>query len=397
MRLNPALEATIAAPIMVAQGWIKGRTFPEDKPLINMAQGVPSGPPPETLRQAMAEAMAGSEGHLYGPVLGNTDLREAIADRWSMAYGAALTPDDVAVTAGCNQAFCAALSTVAAAGDAVLLPSPYYFNHLMWCQMNGIEAQMQPVNLAEGALPDVEHAASLLTERTRAIVLVTPNNPTGAVYPPALIDAFFDLAAERGIALILDETYRDALEPGTPPHPLFQRPDWRETLIHLYSFSKVYRLTGHRTGAMIAGPRVLAETEKFLDTVSICAPQLGQAAAVFGLQNLGDWVAAERQTVTGRLASLKQAAARLPSGWEIASAGAFFAYLRHPFEQSSAELAPDLVDCQSLLALPGTLFAPPRETGGDGSAERHFRLAFANADAAGINAAIDRLAAYSPA
>src|SRR5690606_16016064 len=104
----------------------------------------------------------------------------------------------------------------------------------------------------------------LAGRRTRAIVLVSPNNPGGAEYPAETLRAFRDLARRRGIALILDETYRDFDSRTGPAHDLFADPDWDEVLVQLYSFSKAYRLTGHRVGAMAASPRLLAEAEKFL-------------------------------------------------------------------------------------------------------------------------------------
>jgi hypothetical protein len=105
-------------------------------------------------------------------------------------------------------------------------------------------------------------------------------------YPPALIRAFFELARARGLALIVDETYRDYLDSDAAPHDLFADPDWDDTLVHLYSFSKAYRLTGHRVGALMASEARLAEVEKFLDTVAICPPQVGQIGALWGMRNL---------------------------------------------------------------------------------------------------------------
>ena len=115
-------------------------------------------------------------------------------------------------------------------------------------------------------------------------MLISPNNPTGAVYPRETIHAFYELAQQRGIALILDETYKDFLPEGERPHELFGDPDWRGTLVHLYSFSKVFALTGYRVGGVTAGAGLMAEIEKAMDCVSICPPRLGQEAALYGLQ-----------------------------------------------------------------------------------------------------------------
>src|SRR5690606_8271339 len=143
----------------------------------------------------------------------------------------------------------------------------------MHCQMSGIT----PVPLPTSAelLPDLEAAKALITPRTKAIVMVTPNNPAGVEYPPQLIDAFRDLCRQHGLALVIDETYRDFHASPDAPHDLFIDPDWDDTVIQLYSFSKAYRLTGHRVGAVLTSPARLAEIEKYIDTVTICPNQLG--------------------------------------------------------------------------------------------------------------------------
>ena len=181
----------------------------------------------------------------------------------------------MAITAGCNQAFCLAMAALARPGDQVVLPLPYYFNHRMWLDATGIEALHPAFRPDAGGVPDVEEVARLITDRTRAIVLVTPNNPTGAIYPAETLRAFYDLAKRRGIALVLDETYIDFLPTDDRPHDLFEDPDWASTVVHLYSFSKVFAITGHRVGALTAGPALMAQIEKAMDCVAICAPRIG--------------------------------------------------------------------------------------------------------------------------
>ncbi len=390
--LSPRARATTPPPVMEARRWIAGRSFPADRPLLNLSQAAPVDPPPEALRAAMGEMLHDPACHLYGPVLGLPALREEIAERWSTAYGGAVAPEDVAITAGCNMAFCASLSTIAAAGDAVMLPLPWYFNHKMWLDLMGIETV--PIPCTPDMIPDIEAARARLTTRTRAIVLVSPNNPTGAEYPAPLVAEFARLARSAGAALILDETYRDFDSRGGAPHGLFADPDWREVLVHLYSFSKAFRLTGHRVGAIIASPARLAEAEKFLDTVEICAPQLGQRAALWGLRNLGDWVHEERAEILRRRDAIGAVFKALP-GWQLLCSGAYFAFVRHPFAAPSDRLAQHLVKAQSLLMLPGTMFGPSLAEGGDGAAERTLRIAFANADRAGIGTLGARLAAFT--
>ena len=216
-------------------------------------------------------------------------------------------------------------------------------------------------------------------------MLVSPNNPAGVEYPAETLRAFLDLARDRGVALIVDETYRDFHSAPDPVHDLFTDPDWASTLIQLYSFSKAYRLTGHRVGAMVADEARLAQAEKVLDTVAICAPQLGQRAALWGMRNLAQWLAGERAEILARGEAMRAAVADLP-GWEVEGSGAYFAYLRHPFAAPSDEVARALVRQAAVLALPGTMFAP------EGGGGRHLRVAYANLDAAGIGRLARRLA-----
>lgn len=393
--LNLNLARVLDPPIMEALGWVRSAEFPADLPLLNLSQAAPVDPPPAPLIRAMADAALNDpKAHLYGPVLGDTALREQIAAHWSAIYGATVEPSEVAITAGCNQAFCTAVATLCAPGDAVMLPVPWYFNHKMWLDMNGLTAV--PIPCGPAMLPDLEAARAAMTDEIKAITLVTPNNPSGAEYSPALIDAFYELARSRGACLIVDETYRDFRAAEAPPHKLFEQPDWREGFIHLYSFSKIFRLTGHRVGAIVTGAERLAQAEKFLDTVTICPARLGQIGALWGLQNLGEWVAGERREILARRDAVVRTFADSLPDWRLRGAGAYFAYVEPPFDIPSNELARRLVIEQSLLVLPGTMFAPPKDVGRNWGGERSLRIAFANADAAGIAEMGRRLHAFAP-
>ena len=269
--LNPAFAATEAPPVMEARRWLEGVTHPVERPLINVSQAAPVAIPPLGLREALADAALNNpDAHLYGPVLGLPALRAEIASQFSRAYGGQIDPTEVGITQGCNQAFCAVMATLAGAGDEVILPTPWYFNHKMWLDMTGVATV--PLETDATLIPDAAKAEALITPKTRAIVLVTPNNPGGVEYPADVLDAFRDLARAHGLALIVDETYRDfdsrhSFEMGGRPHDLMTDPDWSDTVIQLYSFSKAYRLTGHRVGAIIGASDRLFQIEKFLDTV----------------------------------------------------------------------------------------------------------------------------------
>jgi aspartate/methionine/tyrosine aminotransferase len=384
--VNPLLTAVAEPPIAEAHSWIAGRNFPPEKPLIDVAQAVPGYPPPKDLTDHLAAVIGEPQSARYTDILGLPALRQALARDMTEFYGAKIEPADTAITSGCNQAFCLAILALAKAGDEIILPLPYYFNHQMWLEMQGVTARHLSFRPERGGVPDPDEAERMIGPRTRAIVLVTPNNPTGAVYPPEAIAAFYRLARSRGIALIIDETYRDFLPGDGTAHGLFAEPGWRDHLVQLYSFSKVYCLTGYRVGSIIAGPRLIAEIAKAIDTIAICAPRLGQLAAGYGLAHLVPWRQKNRGLMRERLSALKRALARNDLGYRVISAGAYFAYLAHPFGQRPAmEVARRLADEQNVLALPGSMFGPGQEA--------YLRLAFANAEAAAMPALAERLAA----
>jgi len=373
-RFNPLLAATEEPPIAELQGSVNGSSPSARRPVIDLLQAVPGYPPDPGLVAHVAEMAADSRVSLYTPIQGTKGLRAALAADISAVYRGKVSPQQICITAGCNQAFYAAAIALARAGDNVVLAVPYYFNHRMTLDMLGIETRMLPTREAAGFVPDPGEAAGLIDDRTRALVLVTPNNPTGAVYPPEILERFHDLAAGRRLALILDETYRDFLPLSqTRAHELFSRPEWDETLIHLYSFSKAYSLTGYRVGALAASPAFIAQFLKIMDCLVICAPHIAQIAAQFGLERLGEWRRSKRELMAGRVDAFRCSMAESGGRWTISSVGAYFAYVRHPFAgHTAAETARRLAVDQGLLCLPGSVCGPDQES--------YLRVAFANVE-----------------
>jgi aspartate/methionine/tyrosine aminotransferase len=383
--LSPRIEATDAPPIPAARAWA-ARYAGGAGPAIDLTQAVPGYPPPAALLERLAEAGGSRAAATYGPIDGDVALREVLAADAAGFYGAPLAAADVAITAGCNLAFSMVMAVLAAGGEGgVILPTPWYFNHRMALAMQGIPAVPLPCRAEDGFVPDPDRLAPLLASGARALVLVTPNNPTGAVYPPAVIEACAALCRRHGAWLVIDETYRDFL-PATalPPHRLFQDPGWRDGVVHLYSFSKAYCVPGHRVGAVLAGPHLRAALMKALDTWQICAPRPAQAALAWAVPALAEWRAGNRALMAGRAGQFRAAVAQLP-GWRLDALGAYFAYLRVPEVGPDAmTVAEGLAVQRGLLGLPGPFFGPGQE--------RHLRLAFANAGEEAIAEVPARLA-----
>jgi aspartate/methionine/tyrosine aminotransferase len=384
--LNPLLTQTASPPIPEAKLWAN-RYDGSAGPLIDFSQAVPGYPPHREMLRRLGEAAASREAASYGAILGDEALRGAYADHISDLYGGEIIGREVAITAGCNQAFFIAIMALAKAGDAVILPTPWYFNHKMALDMLGIEAVPLPCRAERGFVPDVVNAEPLLNERVRAIVLVTPNNPTGAVYPPETIAAFKRLCTAHGIALILDETYRDFIAADRRPHGMLAERDWSDTIIQLYSFSKSYCIPGHRTGALVAGDEVIWEVAKVLDTLQICTPRVPQLVLPWAIEALAEWRADNRTEITTRATAFKAAFSAL-DGWRIGSIGAYFAYVAHPFAgMSDAEVCARLARECGVLCLPGFYFGPGQEG--------FLRVAFANVGATEIEEVPARISRFA--
>ena len=362
--------------------WI--RPGERNRELLNLCQAVPSYQPAEILQAEIARLAHDPATNLYTDISGISELRECLSQHMAADYEGTVAANNVTIVSGCNQAFCATIMALAQRGDNVVLPSPYYFNHQMWLDMLGVEKRLIPA-FAEGRpCPSPQEAATMIDAKTRAIILCSPNNPTGAIYAPDIIAAFYELARSCGIALVIDETYKDFRSTPRPLHGLFGQPDWQETFIQLYSFSKVFALTGYRVGSIIAGPKVLQEAEKILDCMAICAPHISQRAALFGLQNLDDWKHEKQKLMQTRRDALLSAFTNPKLRYRLVSSGAYFAYVKHPFENETAKsVAMRLAGEHDVLCLPGSMFGPDQE--------QYLRFAFANSPADKMSALVERL------
>ncbi|MBV8848972.1 MAG: aminotransferase [Methylobacteriaceae bacterium] len=369
-RINPLVSATASPAILETRAWLGAYDGSKGRPIDLSQAAPPYAPPPELLARLAAAAQSPSTA-LYGPVPGEYALRQAYAAHVSDLYGAEIPPARITITAGCNQAFVIATMLVAAAGDAIILPAPWYFNHKMTLDMLGVDARVLPCTAEDGFIPDPRRAASLIDGRARAIVLVTPNNPTGAIYPPATIEAFAQLCQDKGLWLIIDETYRDFLpEDAARPHAISRDAALSGNVIGLYSFSKSFALPGHRLGAMTFPAEFGAEILKIQDCLQICPARAGQAAVTWGLETLGEWRNSNRRRFGERAKQFRLALAQIQD-WTIDSLGAFFAYVRHPCRGLPAEqVAKRLAVENGLLMIPGSYFGPGQD--------EHLRVSFGN-------------------
>ncbi|MFZ9017444.1 MAG: aminotransferase [Ilumatobacteraceae bacterium] len=375
MRLARRSFDLIPSPIAAAHALLPQRRG--SRRLLDLSQAAPAYPTAPVIADRIAAVAHEPDGGRYAPPPGLPHLREAFASELSASDGADVSPRHVLPTGGCNQAFCAVMSAITEPGDEVILPVPYYFNHDMWLRLSGVvPVHLHPTGStaagSEHLVPDVDRAASLITDRTRAIVLVSPGNPTGLTVPLDVIGAFADLAGERDLVLVLDETYRNFRTEDGPPHAEFRRPRWDEHVVSLHSFSKDLAIPGHRVGAIVGGEALLHEALKFIDCAQISAPRIGQEAVVAGLLHAAEWRRVQSDRVARLQRRFEAMMAGEPGGFRLVSAGAFFGWVRHPFETPSSEVVRRLVLDHDVLVIPGTAFTP--------ADEGHLRFSFANLD-----------------
>jgi aspartate/methionine/tyrosine aminotransferase len=276
----------VQAPIIP----IVGRWTRETPGAISLGQGLVSyGPPAEALAAARAFGTR-PDAHRYGPVEGQPELVTAIEGKLLRENGIRVRPESrVVVTAGGNMAFFNAVLAVADPGDEVIFPVPFYFNHEMATAM--ASALPVPVATRDGYQLDVAAIERAITPRTRAIVTVSPNNPSGAVYPEADLRAVNALCARRGLFHIHDEVYEYFTYDGAAHVSPGSFAGAAAHTITLWSLSKAYGFASWRIGYMVVPESLFDAVNKIQDTNLICPPKVSQAAAVAALRVGRDYCA----------------------------------------------------------------------------------------------------------
>ncbi len=368
-------------PISEVKGWLAGA--PPDLPLIDLCQAVPDYSPAPELTEYLKGVLDDPLVSRYSLDEGLPEVREAVCARYERLYDARINPRQICLTIGASQAFWLAMMVLCRAGDEVVLQAPCYFDHPMALAMLGIRGVCAPFREEAGGVPSLKEIERLITSRTRAILLVTPSNPTGVVTPPETIHQLERLAARRKIALVLDETYADFIPGGRRPHELFAREGWGDHFVQIMSFGKTYALTGYRAGLLAASEQFIHHALKAQDTMAVCQPRVTQLAVKYGIENLDGWVADNRRMMERRHDLFRSAFIEAGNPFRLAASGPFFAWVRHPFPgKSGREAARRLVEEAGLVTLPGEVFGP--------GLEPYLRLAFGNIREEAIPEAVRR-------
>lgn len=366
--IPPHIAKVNFPPISEVKEWLAER--PEEGPeLIDLCQAVPDYAPAPELVSHLKGALDDPHTSRYTPDEGLPEVRRAVCNRYIRRYAAKMEPDQLCLTVGASQAFWLAMIALCHAGDEVILQAPCYFDHPMALETLKIKPVFAPFDENRKGLPDPATISRLITPRTKAILLVTPSNPTGAVIPPALLTELYLLARKHRIALILDETYADFVE--GQPHELFTIPDWHNTLVQIMSFGKTYALTGYRAGLLAASGEMIRQVLKIQDSMVVCQPRITQLALKYGVENLDDWVEANRLLMDFRHNLFVHAFTQSGNHFRLIASGSFFAWVRHPFSRlTGRQAAKKMLDEAGILCLGGEVFGP--------GLEGYLRLALGN-------------------
>jgi aspartate/methionine/tyrosine aminotransferase len=345
----------VQSPIIpVVGGWIRNHPG-----AISLGQGVVSYPPPPQAFDQIGEFLADAELHKYQAVYGVPQLLELIEaklrDENGIDLGRAGQRGRVVVTAGGNMAFINALLAIADPGDEVILQTPYYFNHEMAITMANCRATLVPTDENYQIQPDL--IAEAITDSTRAVVTISPNNPTGAVYSESSLREVNEICRKRGVYHISDEAYEYFTYGGAKHFSPGSIEESGEHTISLYSLSKSYGFASWRIGWMVIPEHLFVAVNKIQDTILICPPVVSQFAAAGAMRVGADYCRAQVE----RLASVREMVmnelTRLDDCLVIPPAdGAFYFFLKLDTEMKPLALVERLVKEYGVAAIPGNAF-----------------------------------------
>jgi len=349
--------------------------------VFSMAQAVPWYGPPGQAVEAMLRRLDSLELHTYSPDPGLESARMALAADFSSRRGIRLDHGtELHLTCGASQAFLGALLSVADPGDRIVALEPWYFDHVFAVGFGSMELVSVPMIETDSWNLPVEDLETVLKNGARALILVNPGNPTGAVLSREELEWLVDATEAAGCWLILDETYERFNFEGSRWHPWEQ--SHREHVVTLGSFSKSLGISGWRLGYLFACERVMRQAVKVQDSVTICAPVPAQLIMEESM-GIEGWVEERAAGVEARM-RLCRKALEGSRGLEWREAGGAFFTLAACPGRDSMEAAVELLDRYGIAGIPGAAFGP--------AGEGHVRLSFGCLDDRELDEAMQVLA-----
>jgi len=351
MRDSHRMQSVQTPIIPVVGEWIRANPG-----TISLGQGVAwYGPPPEAA-EYIQKFLADPQNHKYKLVQGIPELLEAIERKLAAENGIRLGGDQrIVVTAGANMGFVNAVLAITDPGDEIILNLPYYFNHEMAITMADCKAACVPTDESYQLQPDLIERA--VTGRTRAVVTISPNNPTGGVYPEESLRQVSDICRKHGLYHISDEAYEYFTYDGARHFSPGTIEGSSQHTISLFSLSKAYGFASWRIGWMVIPERLFMPVRKIQDTVLICPPVISQWAAV-GAMHAGRAYCEDKLRETREIRRL--VLQRLHDISDLVTVpradGAFYLLLRIRSGMDPMDLAQRLIEEHKVAVIPGSTF-----------------------------------------
>ena len=338
--------------------------------VIGFGAGEPDFPTPAHIVEAAAAACHDARFHKYSPTPGLPELREAIAHKTKRDSGLDVAPEQVVVTNGGKHAVYNTFQVLCDAGDEVLLPAPYWTSYPETIDLGGGVPVVLPTTEVSGFRVTVEQLEAACTPRTKALLFVSPSNPTGAVYPPAEVEAIGRWAAERGIWMITDEIYEhltfgDHVFSSMPTLV----PEIADRCVVLNGVAKTYAMTGWRVGWMIAPRDVTAAAINLQSHSTSNVSNVAQAAALAAVRGDLEAVAEMRNAFDRRGRMMHQLLSGIPGVTCLEPEGAFYCFpsfegvlgreIAGRTPATSLELSELLLEVAKVAIVPGEAFGAP--------------------------------------
>jgi len=359
------------------------------KDIINMGQGMPGFAPIAPVKEIALNYLDKPDTNSYSLDAGLPALRQELARFLINRQNIVFDPEtEILITAGGNQAFVLSILTLLEPGDKVLLPSPVFFNHAMAIKALGCEPIEIPLDPHTGFQLTMDDLQPYLNSDPKMLVIVSPNNPTGAVYQPDSLLAIAHELAARNITIVNDETYGVFTYDNARHFSLASVPELRSHVITINSFSKSFSLGGWRLGYVIGDATFIQHAIKIQDSMIICAPVIAQKIVTHILENFPDDVLTQRVQILNerRLTLADNLVDKIPSfSWQP-TCGAIYAFVHVKDCTDSTALALDILDNTFVSTIPGNAFGK--------NWEGYLRLSYGNVTATDLQQACNRLKVY---
>ena len=342
----------------------------EGHKVLHFEIGRPDFDTPDYIKKAAFEALTAGKVH-YTSNFGLMELRQVIADKLKKDNNVDYKASEILVTVGLSEAVFAVLATILNEEDEILVPDPVWLNYINVPNLLGAKAVTYSLKEENGYQMDMEEIRSKVTPKTRAVVIITPNNPTGGVLGEDVLKELAQIAVENDLMVISDEIYERLVYDGEKHISIASLPGMKERTFTLNGMSKAYAMDGWRLGYVAAPEEYVMAMNKFHQHNTTCAPAFVQAAAIAALTEEGNEVndmvkeyQRRRDYAVKAINEIEGISCQCPKG-------AFYIFINcKSLGMTSAELSAYLLENAKIAMVPGDVFGP----GGEG----YLRMSFAN-------------------